>query len=171
MVGLSFVQSPQDVTDLRAELDRVGGERVATVVKVETRRAVERLPGILLAAMHGPAVGIMIARGDLAVECGWERLAEIQEDVMSLSAAAHVPVIWATQVLDGLARKGVPSRAEISDAALAERAECVLLNKGPNVVEAIRLLDQILERMQHRQLKRRALLPHNDSLARFAAMA
>ena len=171
MVGLSFVQSPQDVTDLRAELDRVGGERVATVVKVETRRAVERLPEILIAAMHGPAVGIMIARGDLAVECGWERLAEIQEDVMSLSAAAHVPVIWATQVLDGLARKGVPSRAEISDAALAERAECVMLNKGPNVVEAIRLLDQILERMQHRQLKRRALLPHNDSLARFAGMA
>ncbi len=171
MVGLSFVQHPQDVTDLRAELDRAGGERVATVVKVETRRAVENLPGILLAAMRGPAVGIMLARGDLAVECGWERLAEVQEDVMSLSAAAHVPVIWATQVLDGLARKGLPSRAEISDAALGERAECVMLNKGPNVVEAIRLLDQILERMQHRQFKRRALLPRNDALARFAATA
>jgi pyruvate kinase len=169
MVGLSFVQRPEDVTDLRAELDRLGGERVATVVKVETRRAVEHLPGILMAAMHGPAIGIMIARGDLAVECGWERLAEVQEDVMSLSAAAPVPVIWATQVLDGLARKGVPSRAEISDAALAERAECVMLNKGPNVVEAIRLLDQILERMQHRQHKRRALLPRNDSLAGFVA--
>jgi pyruvate kinase len=62
----------------------------------------------------------------------------------------------------------VPSRAEISDVALAERAECVMLNKGSNVVGAIRLLGEILERMQHRQFKRRALLPRSAPLARFA---
>jgi len=168
MVGLSFVQRPEDVLELRAELDRLGGESVATVLKIETRRAVENLPQILLAAMRGPALGVMIARGDLAVECGWERLAEVQEDILSLSAAAHAPVIWATQVLEGLARTGVPSRAEISDVALAERAECVMLNKGSNVVDAIRLLGEILERMQHRQFKRRALLPRSAPLARFA---
>ena len=168
MVGLSFVQRPQDVLDLRAELDALGGERVATVVKVESRRAVDDLPAILLAAMRGPAVGVMIARGDLAVECGWERLAEVQEDLLSLSEAAHAPVIWAAQVLEGLARTGLPSRAEISDAALAERAECVMLDEGSRVVDAIRLLDQILERMQHRQLKRRTLLPEHEPWARFA---
>jgi pyruvate kinase len=168
MVGLSFVQRPEDVLELRADLDRLGGHDVATVLKVETRRAVQSLPEILLAAMRGPALGVMIARGDLAVECGWERLAEVQEDILSLSAAVHAPVIWATQVLEGLARTGVPSRAEISDVALAERAECVMLNKGSNVIEAMRLLDGILERMQHRQSQRRALLPRSAPLARFA---
>ena len=168
MVGLSFVQRPEDVVELRAELDRLGGEHVATVLKIETRRAVENLPEILLAAMRGPSLGLMIARGDLAVECGWERLAEVQEESLSLSAAVHAPVIWATQVLEGLARTGVPSRAEISDVALAERAECVMLNKGSNIVDAIRLLGEILERMQHRQFKRRALLPRSAPLARFA---
>jgi pyruvate kinase len=171
MVGLSFVQRPEDVLDLRAELDRHGGEGVATVLTIETRRAVEGLPEFLLAAMRGPALGLMIARGDLAVECGWERPAEVQKDVLSLSAAVHAPVIWATQVLEGLARTGVSSRAEISDVALAERTECVMLSTGSNVVEAIRMLGEILGRMQHRQLKRRALLPRNHHLARFAEAA
>jgi pyruvate kinase len=59
----------------------------------------------------------MIARGDLAVECGFERLAEVQEEILWVSEAAHVPVIWATQVLESLAKDGQPSRAEITDAA------------------------------------------------------
>ena len=49
----------------------------------------------------------MIARGDLAVECGYERLAEVQEEILWLTQAAHVPVIWATQVLDRLAKTGL----------------------------------------------------------------
>lgn len=71
------------------------------------------------------------ARGDLAVECGYQRLAEVQKEVLWVCEAAHVPVIWATQVLESLAEKGIPSRSEITDAALGERAECVMLNKGP----------------------------------------
>ena len=100
----------------------------------------------------------MIARGDLAVECGFERMAEVQEEILWLCEAAHVPVIWATQVLESLARGGMPSRAEITDAAMGDRAECVMLNKGPRVGEAVRILGNILQRMQGHQRKKSALL-------------
>lgn len=71
-------------------------------------------------------VGVMVARGDMAVECGWERLAEIQDQILLLCEAAHVPTIWATQVLEGLAKTGLPSRAEITDAASGSRYTNVL---------------------------------------------
>jgi pyruvate kinase len=100
----------------------------------------------------------MIARGDLAVECGFERLAEVQEEILWLCEAAHVPVVWATQVLETLAREGRPSRAEISDVAMGLRAECVMLNKGPYIVNAVRTLDDILRRMHAHQKKKRAML-------------
>jgi len=100
----------------------------------------------------------MIARGDLAVECGFERLAEVQEEMLWVCEAAHIPVIWATQVLETLAQTGQPSRAEITDAAMGERAECVMLNKGPHLVESVRVLDNILRRMQAHQGKKSARL-------------
>lgn len=100
----------------------------------------------------------MIARGDLAVEAGYERLAEVQEEMLWLCEAAHVPTVWATQVLETLAKKGLPSRAEITDAAMSGRAEAVMLNKGPYIPEAIECLDDILGRMQAHQTKKRALL-------------
>ena len=100
----------------------------------------------------------MIARGDLAVECGYQRLAEAQEEILWLCEAAHVPVVWATQVLESLAKDGIPSRAEITDAAMAHRAECVMLNKGPEILSAVRVLDDILRRMQAHQDKKRSLM-------------
>jgi pyruvate kinase len=69
-----------------------------------------------------------------------------------------MPVVWATQVLETLAKTGRPSRAEITDAAMGERAECVMLNKGPHVLDAIRMLDDILRRMQAHQSKKRPLM-------------
>jgi pyruvate kinase len=116
------------------------------------------LPDLLLAAMRGHAVGVMIARGDLAVECGYERMAEIQEEILWVCEAAHMPVVWATQVLESLAKKGLPSRAEITDAAMGERAECVMLNKGPYLCDAVEALDDILQRMQDHQVKKSATL-------------
>jgi len=112
----------------------------------------------LLTALRSRSVGVMIARGDLAVEVGFERLSEVQEQIMWACEAAHVPVIWATQVLDTLARTGRPSRAEVSDAAMSERAECVMLNKGPYITDAIETLDSILTRMRGHQDKKRSLL-------------
>lgn len=158
LVGLSFVQRPSDVTDLQERLAALGGADVGIVLKIETQKAFSRLPSLLVAAMASERVGVMIARGDLAVECGFERLAEVQEEILWLCEAAHLPVIWATQVLDQLAKTGQPSRAEITDAAMAERAECVMLNKGPYISEAVSTLDDILRRMTGHQHKKNPLL-------------
>ena len=157
LVGFSFVRRPEDVSTLQAELARQNAPAMGIVLKIETRTAFERLPAILLEAMRGHRVGVMIARGDLAVECGWERLAEVQEEILWVCEAAHIPVIWATQVLENLAKRGAPSRAEITD-AMGERAECVMLNKGPHLVEAVRVLDGILCRMEAHQSKKSARL-------------
>ncbi|MEM6358591.1 MAG: pyruvate kinase [Bacteroidota bacterium] len=73
--------------------------------------------------------GVMIARGGLAVETGWTNMAVLQVEILNICRAAHAPVIWATQVLESLAKKGVPSRSEITDAAASLKAECVMLNK------------------------------------------
>jgi pyruvate kinase len=100
----------------------------------------------------------MIARGDLAVELGWQRLAEVQEEILWMCEAAHMPVIWATQVLENLTKTGIPSRAEITDAAMGVRAECVMLNKGPHILDAMRVLSDILRRMKDHQIKKRPLL-------------
>jgi pyruvate kinase len=158
IVGLSFVRRPEDVATLQAELARLNALEMGIMLKIETRTAFEHLPAILLQAMRGGKVGVMIARGDLAVECGWERLAEAQEEILWVCEAAHVPVIWATQVLENLAKTGAPSRAEITDAAMGERAECVMLNKGPHLVHAVQVLDDILCRMEAHQSKKSARL-------------
>jgi pyruvate kinase len=134
------------------------GEHLGIVLKTETRRGFQHFPELLLTSMRSASVGVMIARGDLAVECGYERLAEIQEEILWLCEAAHVPVIWATQVLENLAKTGHPSRAEITDAAMGERAECVMLNKGPFLVEAVHALNDILCRMRTHQQKKSATM-------------
>ncbi len=158
LVNVSFVREPRDVEQVQRELDRRHARGVGVVLKIENVAAFDNLPELLLTAMRSPSVGVMIARGDLAVEVGFERLAEVQEEIMWACEAAHIPVIWATQVLDTLARTGQPSRAEITDAAMAEQAECVMLNKGPHISEAIGALDSILTRMQDHQDKKRSLL-------------
>jgi pyruvate kinase len=158
VVELSFANTTRDVELLQQHLARLGSRQPAVVLKIETRRGFENLPDMLLTAMRAPCCGVMIARGDLAIECGFERLAEVQEEILWICEAAHVPVIWATQVLETLAKEGMPSRAEITDAAMGDRAECVMLNKGPHVVSAVRVLDDILQRMQAHQTKKRAML-------------
>jgi pyruvate kinase len=158
LIGYSFVHSPDDVIALQERLAALGGSHLGITLKIETRAAFGRLPFLLLAAMRSRAAGVMIARGDLAVECGFERMAEVQEEILFISEAAHMPVIWATQVLEQLAQEGIPSRAEITDAAMGERAECVMLNKGPYILGAVRALDNILRRMQDHQNKKSAML-------------
>ena len=158
VVELSFANTVQDVEQLQEHLRRLGSRPLGIVLKIETRRGFESLPEMLLTAMRWPCCGVMIARGDLAVECGFERLAGVQEEILWICEAAHVPVIWATQVLETLAREGMPSRAEITDAATGDRAECVMLNKSPHVLSAVRVLDDILRRMQAHQTKKRSML-------------
>lgn len=158
MVGLSFVRHSADLELLQKHLRRLDAEKLGIVLKIETRAAFENLPELLFTLLHSPTVGVMIARGDLAVECGYERMAELQEEILWLAESAHLPVIWATQVLEGLSKNGKPSRAEITDAAMSARAECVMLNKGAHIIEAIQTLDDILHRMQSHQHKKNSLL-------------
>lgn len=161
LIGYSFVQSAEDVSELQDQLfSRLakGAHLPALIAKVETRRAVEQLPAIIAQAAGRQPFGVMIARGDLGVELGYERLAEIQEEILWLCEAAFIPVVWATQVLERLVTKGTPSRAEMTDAAMGERAECVMLNKGPYVVRGVEVLDDILTRMQSHQRKKSAQL-------------
>lgn len=152
-VGLSFVRHADDVAALYGELDRRAAGHFGVILKIETASAFQNLPGIVLSALRRNKVGMMIARGDLGVEVGFERMAELQEEIGSLCAAAHLPVVWATQVLETLAKKGMPSRAEVSDVVLAARTQCVMLNKGPHLAAAIRFLADVLERMEGHQDK------------------
>ncbi len=158
VVGYSFVRYPHDLEDLQEELSRLDRSDMGIVLKIETKEAFNNLPQLLLTAMRSPRIGVMIARGDLAVEVGFQRIAEVQEEILWLCEAAHVPNIWATQVLERLAKKGLATRSEITDAAMASRAECVMLNKGPYITQALRTLQDILHRMADHQDKRRGSL-------------
>jgi pyruvate kinase len=160
IVNMSFVNHPEDIFQLQEELKALGASHLGIMLKIEIRRGFKNLPLLLLAAMRTYPAGVMIARGDLAVECGWERLAEIQEEILWLCEASHIPVVWATQVLESLAKKGSPSRAEITDAAMAQRAECVMLNKGPHIIQTIKMLSDILSRMEEHQHKKTAMLKY-----------
>jgi pyruvate kinase len=160
IVALSFVQTLEDVEHLLAELEKRVPDperraRIAIVEKIEKPKAVANLPELIVAAAGRQPLAVMIARGDLAVEIGFQRLAEIQEEIMWICEAAHVPVIWATQVFETFVKTGVPTRSEITDAAMAERAECVMLNKGDFIVDAVALLDDVLIRMEGHQFKKR----------------
>lgn len=156
--GISFLRTVADVHQVASLLKAVGRLELGVIFKIETRQAVENLPAILLAAMQLPRVGIMIARGDLATEISFERLAEVQEEILWFCEAAHLPVVWATQVLENLTTTGLPSRSEVTDAAMAGRAECVMLNKGKYRMESVRFLDDVLRRMAEHSTKRFPLM-------------
>ncbi|NVN88625.1 MAG: pyruvate kinase [Rhodopseudomonas sp.] len=156
-VEFSFVQSVADVEMLQAALAERRPDdwrTLSLILKIETPKAVANLPEIVVQAAGQQPTAIMIARGDLAVEIGFARLAEMQEEILWIGEAAHIPVIWATQVLEHLVKKGTPSRGEMTDAAMAARAECVMLNKGPYLFKAITELDTLLERMAANQHKK-----------------
>ena len=154
LIGFSFVETLEDMDFLMAELAKRNATELPIIAKIETNLAVKNLPDIILGTIGRHSLGIMIARGDLAVELGSARLAEIQEELLWLCEAAHVPVIWATQVLESIAKKGVRSRPEFTDAAMAVRAECVMLNKGPYILDAIEALVNVMVRMQEHQRKK-----------------
>ena len=156
-VGVSFVASAQDVALVGERIKQAGKPGFGMILKLETRGAVSNLVGILFEALKYDPVGIMIARGDLAVELSFERLAEMQEELLWFGEACHLPVVWATQVLDSVAHSGLPTRAEVTDAAMSMRAECVMLNKGPYIAAATKMLANIIHKMEAHQYKKRSL--------------
>lgn len=156
LIGYSFVSRPEDIDLLDAVLARRGqGDRaLGLIAKIEQPLALTNLPALIARARRRGPFGVMIARGDLAAEVGFERLAEMQEELLWLCEAASVPCIWATQVLEDMVKEGIPTRGEMTDAAMAARAECVMLNKGPAIVEAVALLDRLLGRMDGHLFKK-----------------
>lgn len=155
IVGYSFVRTAEDVHYLYKQLNLNNAKDLGVVFKIENKEAFENLPFILLEGMKRDKIGVMIARGDLAVEIGFERISEVQNEILWLCEAAHIPVIWATQVLENLAKTGIPTRAEISDVVQGVQAECIMLNKGPYINDAIKMLKNILIRMEAHSLKKK----------------
>jgi len=156
-VEFSFVQSAADVNAIQQALALLRPKdwrNLSLVLKIETEQAVRNLPDMIVQAAGHQPTAIMIARGDLAVQIGFARMAEMQEEILWLGEAASIPVIWATQVMEHLVAKGTPSRGEMTDAAMAARAECVMLNKGPYLLEAIDLLRPLFQRMDNNQHKK-----------------
>jgi len=156
-VGFSFVRTAQDIAELRAELLDYVEDIPLIILKIETHEAVKNLPELLLEAKKDRYFGVMIARGDLAVEIGFERLVEVQDEILWLCEAAHVPVIWATQVLESLHKSGVATRAEVTDAGHAARAECIMINKGEHTLEVLKTLRDIAQRSSALRIKNRLL--------------
>jgi pyruvate kinase len=155
MVGFSFVSDPSDLELLQDTLKTLTSQPPYIIMKIETPDSVKNLPDLLIQGMHQKAFGVMIARGDLAVEIGFERTGEIQEEILWICEAAHVPVVWATQVLDTLNKTGMATRAEITDAAHAGMAECVMINKGDYTIKVMETLRDILHRTGGHHLKKR----------------
>ncbi|MEQ9308623.1 MAG: pyruvate kinase [Balneolaceae bacterium] len=159
-VNYSFVNSADDVNDLLSEMKKLDSkESLGVLLKVETQTAYNNITNILLEGMKNYPLGVMVARGDLAIECGWENMARIQQEILNLCNAAYVPTVWATQVLENLAKKGVPSRSELTDAASGLKADCVMLNKGPFILSSVNLLDNILSSMNTYQDKNEKMFP------------
>lgn len=116
VVGISFIRNVNDIVIVQHELEKRNLTKLGIVLKIETKDGLQRLPSLLFQAMQtSNPLGVMIARGDLMVECGWDQLGNIQEEILSICSAAHIPVIWATQVLESLVKFGFPTRAEITD--------------------------------------------------------
>ena len=158
VVNLSFVNHPSDVQAYLDEFHKK--EKIpGLIVKIETLKGFIQLPEILLCAMQAYPVGIMIARGDLAIETGWKNFAAIQEEIVRMGDAAHIPAVLATQVLESLTKSGVPTRSEITDAALAQRAECIMLNKGEYIEKTMGVLNSILKKLQKNGCRNNVQLP------------
>ncbi|HJS56355.1 MAG TPA: pyruvate kinase [Chitinophagaceae bacterium] len=157
MVGYSFVRYPSDISRLQQSLQKISTTPPKIILKIETPEAVKNLPGLLLQGMKDEVFGVMIARGDLAVEIGFERMGEIQEEILWICEAAHAPVVWATQVLESLNKTGVATRSEITDAAHAAMAECIMINKGDHTIKVIETLRNILQRIGGHHIKKRFL--------------
>lgn len=172
IAAVSFIRTQEDaeyvykvLDEIAAEHEAAGREDLASrardlgvVLKIETIPAFQNLPGIIIASMKRAKSGLMIARGDLAVELGFDRMGEVPGQILTLAQAAGVPTILGTQVLENMAKAGLPSRAEITDAAFALRAECVMLNKGPHITEAIAILNNLARKMGRSQRKSRIML-------------
>jgi pyruvate kinase len=144
MVGLSFVQTAEDIHRARQIVAEAGAD-VPIVAKLERPQALDHLDAILSACD-----AVMIARGDLGLEMPLERVPRAQKEITRRARAAKIPVILATQVLESMTTEGRPTRAEVSDAANAvdDGVDAIMLAGetaiGAHPVRAVQTLDAII---------------------------
>jgi pyruvate kinase len=147
--ALSFVRSAKDVKQLRAILKKHNSE-AGIVAKIETMQAVRDIDEII-----EEADGIMVARGDLAVEVPREEVPLIQKDIIQKCNVAGKPVIIATQMLESMISSPVPTRAEVSDVAnsILDGADAVMLSQetafGEYPVEAVEVMSDVARRVEN----------------------
>jgi pyruvate kinase len=144
-IGLSFVQRPEDVAEARA----IAAGRALIMVKMEKPQAVENLDAIMALTDC-----VMVARGDLGVECPPEEVPLIQKRIVRAARAAGKPVVVATQMLESMIASPSPTRAEASDVATAvfDGADAVMLSAetaaGQYPYEAVNMMDRIVARVE-----------------------
>lgn len=156
MIGCSFIRTTDDIEEIQAEIEKSDRplSDVPLTLKIETVQAMNNLPEVILKAGSRNPVSVMIARGDLAVESGYVRLAELQQEILWICEASDTPVIWGTEVMASMLDEGIPSRAEVTDAAEGSRSECVMLNKGSYMSDTVQMLNDILIKMEEHQYKK-----------------
>lgn len=157
-ISIQDLQSSEKVAKAKGHQEFPG-----IVAKIETTKGMINLADIIAEGAGRTNFGVMVARGDLAVESGFLALAEFQEQILWLCEAADTPSIWATDVLFNMVQNGLPTRAEVTDASQGgARSECVMLHSGEYLVEAIEFLELILRRMGKNLYKKAPLLPAVD---------
>lgn len=142
-IAFSFVRNASDVLELRSILNKAKSKSFI-ITKIETVEAVQNFDEILKVTD-----GVMVARGDLAVEVGAENVPVIQKEIISKCNEAGKPVITATQMLDSMEHSPVPTRAEVSDVANAifDGTDAVMLSgetaTGQYPVESIKVMSRV----------------------------
>ncbi len=173
-IALSFVREAKDVTEVRDIVHGLGGQ-APIIAKLERPEAVANLESIVAATD-----AVMVARGDLGVEIGPERVPAIQKEIIDLANREAKPVITATEMLDSMIRSPRPTRAEASDVANAifDGTDAVMLSgetaAGKFPVEAVRTMAKIIEEAEsadRRFHKTLAAAPDEISIARTLARA
>ncbi len=156
-VALSFVQSPEDIRQARAIIHNQGRD-IPIVAKLERRNAVDRLDAIL-----AEVDVIMVARGDLGIECSLPELPAMQKRIIRACNRAAKPVIVATQMLLSMVSSPSPTRAETTDVANAvlDGADCIMLSEetamGSYPVETVRFMGEIATKAEELMAETRRL--------------
>ena len=148
-VALSFVREAEDIRTLRKLLATKNATHIKAIAKIEDQQAVKNLDEII-----AEADGVMVARGDLGIECPFEDLPIIQRRIVRTCIREKTPVIVATHMLESMIQNPIPTRAEITDVANAvfEQADCIMLSGETTVgtypVESVQTLDKIAKRIE-----------------------
>jgi pyruvate kinase len=164
-IAHSFVRSKQDILDIQEILDRHNSP-IKIIAKIENQEGVDNIDEILEAAY-----GIMVARGDLAIEVGQEKIPGIQRVLIRKCVAAKKPVIVATQMLHSMIENPRPTRAEVTDIANAiyYRTDALMLSgetaTGKFPVEAVKTMSSIAREAEKTKLEENDIkVPTNDDL-------